>query len=236
MSTVASAHFVRFVVALAYPAFEAVTAQPKALGSTAEMLYRPSTSVMVRCPPTKMRTPSRGVGRVGVTADMTPERVMVGSVGVTSAVGVVGPLLPQAHTETARLKTSDERFTARNYTPLALAGRVHSVLVILGLAFVFILFVGAQGRDERTGVDLPESRRGITRRRKPPTSRVSAGDRESEDPPVLNQQGRKRVLQIVQPHRRHERSRCRARTMQRAERMIALISGGLLKFGAGARA
>ena len=65
-----------------------------------------------------MRTPSRGVGRDGVTADMTPERVKVGWVGATSAVGVVGALLPQAHIETARLKTSDERFTVSNYIPL----------------------------------------------------------------------------------------------------------------------
>src|SRR5438132_12909699 len=110
MSMVASAHFVRFVVALAYPAFEAVTAQPTVLGSRPEMLYRPSPSVVVRWPPTKISAPSRGVGRVGVTADMTPERVKVGWVAATSAVGVVGLLLPQAHIETASPKTTDKRF------------------------------------------------------------------------------------------------------------------------------
>src|SRR5262245_23962186 len=146
MSTIASAHFVRFVVALAYPAFEAVTAHPKALGSRPEMLYRPFASVIVRCPPTKMRAPSRGVGRVGVTADMTPESVKVGCVGTTSAVGVVGPLLPQAHIETTRLRTSDRRFMeSKLYTPAARARRLlpsRSPILPHALTYGFTLCCG----------------------------------------------------------------------------------------------
>jgi hypothetical protein len=56
-----------------------------------------------------MWTPSRGIRLVGVTADTTPERVKVGRAGATSVVGIVGPLLPQAHIETARIRTSDRR-------------------------------------------------------------------------------------------------------------------------------
>src|SRR5947207_7792955 len=55
-------------------------------------------------------TPSRGAELVGVTADITPETVKVGTVGATTAAGVVGPLLPHAHIEAARLRTSDSRF------------------------------------------------------------------------------------------------------------------------------